>query len=205
MNDNKINAEVLCLGFDEVYKNAWNNRGGDIPNLMYLKPGMAVLDADGALLVRVTETNVETFCDDISLLRIMKGGSGRRLCLSVPTGAFSVVAEAPELPQMTVKLTGVDLVLELSTNARETEISVDDETKTIFARIVSPGSEYSVRILNTLGQEEEQILLTGTTAQEPLCLVQKDSRLYAAGVTEQASLSINGVCAPLTVIGKLVE
>ena len=202
--NNKINDEMLSLEFEEVYKNAWENRGnGDSQNLMYLKPGMAVLNEEGTVLVRVTETDVEIFCDDISPLRMMNGGSGRRICLSVPTGAYRVVAEDPVLEEMAVKLTGIDLVLALTTDAREAEISVDDETKTVFACVASTDARYSVKIMNTLSQTEETILLTGTTSQETMCLVQKDSRLYGAGVTAQASLQINDIPALLTVIGQL--
>lgn len=203
--NNKINDELLSLGFEEVYKNAWENRGSsDTKNIMSLKTGMAVFGADEVLLVRVTETDVEITGDDISVMRMM-GGGGYPPRLSVPTGAYRVVAEDPALEQMTVKLAGKNLALELTTDAREAEIGVDDETKIVFARVASPNARYSVSIMNTLEQKKEQLLLRGTTAQEAMYLVQKDSRLYGTGVAAEASLHINDIPALLTVIGQLQE
>lgn len=195
----------LYLGFYKIYKEAWDRRGGDAKNLLYLKPGMAVLDAAGTLLARATQNGVETFCDDMHPIRVAGCGPDEDLSLSVPAGAFRVTLEDPELEELKVQLLGIDLTVDLATTAREAEISVDDETKTVFARIVASEAKYSVEILNTLGVAEENTVLTGMTGQQALHLIQQDSRLYASGLTEQAALCINSASTPLTVIGKLVE
>lgn len=188
------------------FKEVWDNRGGrKARNLMIMKPGVALLDAAGALLARVTESGVETFSDDISRNIVMMGRSNRTPILSVPVGTFRVVVEDPDLEELSVRLIGVDLTIDCSTFAQEIEVCVDDETKTALVQIATPDVRYSIRILNTLDETEEEMVLNGITDREPLCLKQEYGQLYASGLAEQAALYVNRVNTPLDTISKLVE
>jgi hypothetical protein len=207
MNDQTTYAgktDGLQLALDDIYEKAWDNCGGEQKNLLGILPGMAVVDRAGQVLARMTANGPETFCGDILPLPVM-GSDAEDALMSVPVGAFRVVVEDPALDRLKVELLGVNLTVDLTTTARAAEVSVDDETGIAFAWIEEAASQYSLEFLNTLAGDAEKTLLTGITGQQKLQVVQKDGRLYGAGLTEQTSLQINDLPAPLTVIRQLEQ
>lgn len=186
------------------FKSVWDNRGGrKAKNLLIMKPGAALLDAAGAMMARVTESGVETFSDDVSHNIVMSGRSKGTPILSLPVGTFRVVMEDPDLEELSVRLIGMDLSIDCSTFAQEIELCVDDETKMAYVQIPTADVRYTIRILNTLDETEEETVLNGVTEQDALCLKQEYGQLYASGLTEQAALYINRVNTSLDTIKKL--
>ena len=189
----------------EVYKAAWDNRGSSaVDNILSIQPGVAVKDAAGELLVRVTDASVESFRDDIYQIPVMAGASDDRVMISLPVGQYTVCQENAQAKELSLHLAGTNLSVSVATTASEAVIVADDSLALASAEISQSNARYEIGIVNTFGQEAEEIFLNGLTGTEKLHLVQKDSNLYAAGLTAQCALYINDAYQSLDRIGQLV-
>lgn len=210
MNDRKVYSSKsgghLSLNTYETYKKAWDRRSASAGNnLLNVQAGVAVLDGLGAVLAQVTAEGVRSYREDIFQIPVLFGPSHGSVTLSLPAGSYTVRLEDPEQDSLSVHLAGTDLSVTLNTTAREAAVCVTDEDMTAFVRIAEPGAHYDIAFLNTAGQTHEDTQVDGVTGQEALFLLQRDHRLYGAGLTDRTSLYINEAPASLECIGRLIE
>lgn len=200
------NGDKIDMTCYETYQEVWNNRGGSaVRNKLKVNPGVVVKDMNGVLLARVTEKGVESFRDDIYEIRVRGGLRNGTGVISLPAGSYICCLEDACQEELSVRMTGLDLRVEITTAAREAMIQVEDENVLASARIAEPNARYTIEIHNSFGKDFEQVTLHGVTATEPLHLVQKEGRLYARGLTARAALYIDDERMPLSRISELVQ
>jgi len=199
----------ICFVPYEVYTEAWNNRSCAAPNdngLLSVAAGIAIKDAHGTVLARVTEAGVESCRKEIYQIIPMGGPEeAAEFLVSLPGGLYVLSLEDPALEELSAVLAGTELSLELHTTAREATLLLDDAEKLAEVRICQEGSSYSAEICSALGSEEVRTVLSGTVDAEPLRLIRKDGVLYGAGLTDRCSLLINDDFCPLSTVRPLTE
>ena len=210
MNDRDTYASQtdgqLTMNTYEVNKRAWDNRGGrKEQNMMNVLPGVAIMNAEGEVLARVTERGVESYCEDVCQIPLLDCVADGSVMLSMPAGVYGVCLEDSAKDELSVQLTGTDLSVEIATPAREVVVQVKDKAVVASVRISQQNIPYSIGILNTVGGEQEEVFLSGMTGAEALHVVQKNGQLYADGLTEKCTLYINEVQQSLDRIGRLQE
>lgn len=184
---------ALSMTTYEVYKTAWDNRGGpEVDNILSIKAGTAVKNTEGELLVRVTDNGVESYRDDIYQISVTEGGANGEVMISLPAGQYVICQEDLRENELSVHMAGIDLSVVAAATASEVVVQVEDESKIASVQIPQ-NSRYHIEILNTSAQTPEEVFLSGMTEAEKLNLIQKEGQLYADGLTTQCSLYINDV------------
>lgn len=196
----------LSMAPYEVYQDAWENRGQIAPsNALSIAPGVAVKDAAGNVLLRVTEEGVESFREDVYQLLFVDGASDASVALSLPAGAYTFCLEDPRQQELNIYLSGTNLSIQFTTEAREAMLQVEDANRIAACRISQSNSRYAIQILNTFSEQHETVYLNGSTGNEELYLVQKAGKLYAHGLTGQTIFYRNDEQQPLSQILPLEE
>ncbi len=183
----------------EAFQKAWDSRGqGAGDALISVNAGVTVCTGSGQVLAKVTQEGLETSREDIYIVPLTHGGSQDSYLLSAPVGAYTFRLEDPAQKQLSVKMVGVDLSVEVTTDAREVSVCVNEARKMALARILQPQCSYAVEIMSSESGDFEQMNLTGITGLEGLQLMRQEGRLYAHGLDQRTQLRINGEPAALS-------
>lgn len=190
----------------ESFKKAWDARfKKGSSNLLRTKPGVALYDETGALVARVMQTGVESYRENVR--RVVSIGTKKKgeEKLSVPAGSYTVRLEDPQQNELEAHLIGYDLTVQVVTAAREVVVHVNDDLMIADVQVNQADRNYNITILNTQGEEAERVTLEGITGTENLHLAQREGRLYQRGLTDKATLHVNGTLSALHTIASLEE
>ena len=193
MNDQKeyFSATDGQLFFDDYadYKNAWNRRGGEQSEAtMSLPRNVAIANADGKILFRVTAEGTVSFCDDIYqvILTDMGEEAQARVMLNLPAGNYLIRNEDPAQESLDIMLTHTQQSVTVRTDAPEVELMADDASMTVSARIAQAGHSYCIELDAIFEDDSRLIQLEGTTAEGGLTFGCCNGTLRAEGtLTEE--------------------
>lgn len=212
MNDHTVYAGNTDgqLFFDDYsdYKNAWDNRGS-VPTegMMSVPRNVAIANAAGEVLFRVTAEGTESFCDDIYQIIMTDMGeeAGEQVMLNLPAGSYLVQNEDPQRQTLEIMLTHTQQSISVRTNADQVEITADDGAMTVSTRIPQSNRSYSIELDAIFEEASRMILLEGTTGEDGLTFGCYDGTLRAQGSIheELASLYIDEELTDLSCIEQM--
>lgn len=171
MNDHTEYASATGgqLFFDDYsdYKKAWDQRGGESSEAMMSVPrNVAIADASGKVLFRVTAEGTESFCDNIYqiILTDMGEESDGQVMLNLPAGNYLIRSEDPQRKTLEVMLTHTQQSITVRTDAPEVELLADDTSMIVCARIAQEGCRYCMELDAVYEDDSRVIQLEGITA-----------------------------------------
>lgn len=175
------------------FKQVWDERGGGEPTaMMSVSRNVAIANADGEILFRVTAEGTESFCDNIYqiILTDMAEESDEQVMLRLPAGNYLVRNEAPEGESLRIMLSDTQQSIAVRTNAAEVQIMADDRAMSVCARIAQAGCSYCIELDAVYEDDSRVIQLEGTTVDGGLTFGCYNSVLRAEGTLDERLTSL---------------